>query len=92
MKSDKNHSRRNFIIGGLAAGGSVVAGQALGAGDAAITNKQPWSNELGDGVDVRCCEAAEAARWPCLAGLPTGFPTLSCHGLRRHTHANAVVA
>ena len=53
MKSKKNHSRRNFIIGGLAAGGSVVAGQALGAGDAAITNKQPWSNELGDGVDVR---------------------------------------
>ncbi|MBN08654.1 MAG: sulfite dehydrogenase [Rhodospirillaceae bacterium] len=67
MKSNKNHSRRNFIIGGLAAGGSVVAGQALSAGDAAIIDKQPWSNELGDGVDVR----------------PYGFPSKFVSNVKR---------
>lgn len=46
-------SRRAFLKGALAAGGAVAgAGAARAAGDPAITQIQPWMQELGDGVDV----------------------------------------
>ncbi|WP_116598172.1 sulfite dehydrogenase [Primorskyibacter marinus] len=53
--SDKSGtaSRRTFLKGALAAGGAVAgAGAARAAGDPAITQIQPWMQELGDGVDV----------------------------------------
>jgi sulfane dehydrogenase subunit SoxC len=48
-------SRRNFLAGALAAGGATVGatmakGQA--APDPAITEKQPWAQFLGEGVDA----------------------------------------
>ncbi|WP_435311265.1 sulfite dehydrogenase [Primorskyibacter sedentarius] len=46
-------SRRAFLRGALAAGGAVAGvGAARAAGDPAITQIQPWMQELGDGVDV----------------------------------------
>lgn len=47
-------SRRAFLKGTVAAGGAaIVAGAAKAAPDPAITELQPWNQELGDGVDVR---------------------------------------
>ncbi|UUX51540.1 sulfite dehydrogenase [Nisaea acidiphila] len=45
-------SRRNFLKGSIAAGGALAATPALAAGDPAITEVQPWANQLGEGVDV----------------------------------------
>ena len=46
-------SRRGFIAAGLAAGGAMAAGKsANAAGDPAITQVQPWAQQLGDGVDA----------------------------------------
>ena len=48
-------ARRNFVIGSLAAGSTVFAGnatKATGHDDPAITELQPWASELGDGVDA----------------------------------------
>ncbi|MDG2354750.1 MAG: sulfite dehydrogenase [Paracoccaceae bacterium] len=48
-------ARRNFVIGSLAAGSTVFAGNATKAtahDDPAITELQPWASELGDGVDA----------------------------------------
>ena len=46
-------SRRQFLSGAAAAGaGTFVAAQARAAGDPAITELQPWTRQLGDGVDV----------------------------------------
>ncbi|RBI74543.1 sulfite dehydrogenase [Roseovarius sp. TE539] len=46
-------SRRQFLSGAAAAGaGTFVAAQARAAGDPAITELQPWTQQLGDGVDV----------------------------------------
>ena len=48
-------SRRAFVLSTLAAGGTLVTSKATKAttvDDAAITEMQPWSSELGDGVDV----------------------------------------
>lgn len=46
-------SRRNFLKGGLAAGGALAAAPALAAGDPAILEVQPWANQLGEGVDAK---------------------------------------
>ncbi len=49
-----NSSRRAFLKGSLAAGGTlagVTLAQAEGA-DPLITEKQPWAQGLGDGVDA----------------------------------------
>ena len=53
MTDHKDYSRRKVLKGGIAVGGSLLAAPALAAGDPAIIEKQPWANELGDGVDVR---------------------------------------
>ena len=48
-------ARRNFVIGSLAAGSTVFAGnatKATGHDDPAITELQPWASELGNGVDA----------------------------------------
>ena len=48
-------SRRNFVITSLAAGGTFFTSNSSKAtvkDDPAITELQPWANELGDGVDV----------------------------------------
>ena len=46
-------SRRGFIRAGLAAGGAIAtAGVARAAGDPAITELQPWSQQLGAAVDA----------------------------------------
>lgn len=48
-------SRRAFVLSTLAAGGTLVTSKATKAttvDDAAITEMQPWSSELGDGVDA----------------------------------------
>ena len=45
-------TRRGFLKAGLAAGGAAAtAGAARAAGDPAITEIQPWNQELGPGVD-----------------------------------------
>lgn len=47
-------SRRNFLAGGLAAGGALAGvGAARASGDPAITELQDWTNSLGWGVDER---------------------------------------
>ncbi len=47
-------SRRAFLSSSLAAGGALaVAGTAKAEGDPAIIERQPWANQLGDGVDAR---------------------------------------
>lgn len=51
--TDKLKTRRDFLSTSLVAGASVVAaGTARGAGDPLITERQPWANELGVGVDA----------------------------------------
>jgi sulfane dehydrogenase subunit SoxC len=46
-------SRRGFIKAGLAAGGAIAtAGTVRAAGDPAITELQPWNQQLGAGVDA----------------------------------------
>jgi sulfane dehydrogenase subunit SoxC len=44
-------SRRNFLKGAVAGGATLAAGQVAAEGDALITEKQPWSQYLGAGVD-----------------------------------------
>ncbi len=47
-------SRRSFLGAGLALGGAALAKPALaGDGEAAILEKQDWTQYLGDGVDAR---------------------------------------
>ncbi|MEO1293174.1 MAG: sulfite dehydrogenase [Pseudomonadota bacterium] len=47
-------NRRQFLAAGLAAGaGAAAATGARAAGDPAITEVQPWAQQLGDGVDAR---------------------------------------
>lgn len=57
MTKDTGTSRRGFLKAGLIAGGATVVGAtpALAApkGDPAILDMQPWTNQLGDGVDAR---------------------------------------
>ena len=49
----KSPSRRAFLKGAAAAGGVLTgAGAARAAGDPLITELQPWTSELGDGVDA----------------------------------------
>ncbi len=50
---DKTATRRQFLRASVAAGGSLaVAGSAQAlTGEAAILEKQPWRQELGDAVD-----------------------------------------
>ena len=46
-------SRRAFLKGALAAGGTVAgAGAARASGDPLITETQPWAQYLGEGVDA----------------------------------------
>lgn len=48
-------SRRSFLTGALATGGAVAGAtfaKAQGAPDPLITEKQPWRQFLGDGVDA----------------------------------------
>ena len=48
-------SRRAFVLSAIAAGGTLVTSKATKAttvDDSAITEMQPWSSELGDGVDA----------------------------------------
>ena len=48
-------SRRAFVLSTLAAGGTLITSKATKAttvDDSAITEMQPWSSELGDGVDA----------------------------------------
>lgn len=51
--SDMKTTRRGLLTSALAAGGAAVAGRAAAAGDPAILEKQPWNQELGEGVDAR---------------------------------------
>jgi sulfane dehydrogenase subunit SoxC len=46
-------SRREILLGGAAAGGAALAAGAARAGDPAITELQPWTTQLGEGVDAR---------------------------------------
>ena len=50
-KSDHNTTRRGFLAFGITVGGAVAAGQAAVAGEAEITEMQPWRRNLGDPVD-----------------------------------------
>ena len=54
MSESKGSTRRSFLTGTLAAGGTLAAASVAKAagGDPAILNVQPWANELGDGVDA----------------------------------------
>ena len=53
-RKDARLSRRTLLKAGVAAGGGLVAGSAArAAGDPAITEVQPWAQELGEGVDAR---------------------------------------
>lgn len=52
--SENRASRRAFLKGSLAAGGALAtAGVAQADGDPAITEKKPWNQKLGAGVDAR---------------------------------------
>jgi sulfane dehydrogenase subunit SoxC len=51
--SKQRASRRSFLKGGLALGGATVAASVARADDPAITELQPWTNQLGEGVDAR---------------------------------------
>ena len=54
MSETRGTTRRGFLAGGLAAGGALATASVVKAeGDPAITNLQPWANELGEGVDAR---------------------------------------
>ncbi len=50
----KSPTRRNLLKGGALLSGAALTGAALPvrADDPAITNLQPWMQELGDGVDA----------------------------------------
>ncbi len=54
---DSTPSRRNFLKGSLALGGAAVGSALAPAGaradDPAIIEPQPWTTELGEGVDAR---------------------------------------
>ncbi|MEE9454806.1 MAG: sulfite dehydrogenase [Paracoccaceae bacterium] len=54
MTDSRDASRRRFLTGSLAAGGALAAATVAKAAssDPAITNVQPWANELGEGVDA----------------------------------------
>jgi len=52
-ESKQRASRRAFLKGGLALGGATVAATVARADDPAITELQPWTNQLGEGVDAR---------------------------------------
>ncbi|WP_368344215.1 sulfite dehydrogenase [Pelagovum sp. HNIBRBA483] len=45
-------SRRAFLSGALAAGGAAANAGVVKAQEAVITEKQPWSQYLGEGVDA----------------------------------------
>jgi len=45
-------SRRAFLSGALAAGGAAASAGVVKAQEAVITEKQPWSQYLGEGVDA----------------------------------------
>ena len=54
--SDLKRSRRNFLKGGLAAGGALAAGTVAAparADEPLITEIQDWNRYLGEGVDAR---------------------------------------
>lgn len=46
-------TRRAFLSGGAALGGAALVAGAARADDPAITEMQPWTNQLGEGVDAR---------------------------------------
>ena len=46
-------SRRRFLKTGIVAGTGLAASNAVAEGDPLITQKQPWNQELGSGVDER---------------------------------------
>ena len=52
MSEDIKTTRRGFLSGAAAGGALLSAGAAKAASDPAITEVQPWAQELGDGVDV----------------------------------------
>ncbi len=52
MSEQKIASRRAFLAGGLALGGGALSGAAR-ADDPAIVELQPWTTQLGEGVDAR---------------------------------------
>ena len=49
-ESRNTTSRRTFLKGSLALGGTSVAATVARADDPAITELQPWTSQLGDGV------------------------------------------
>lgn len=52
--TDRPGPTRRALLGGLAAGGAVAAaGMVRAEGDPAITQIQPWMQQLGEGVDTR---------------------------------------
>lgn len=53
MTDKQSTSRRTFLKGGLVAGGALAATPAFATGDPAIVERQPWANQLGEGVDAR---------------------------------------
>jgi sulfane dehydrogenase subunit SoxC len=53
MSGNRGASRRAFLRGGLAAGSTALAAGVARADDPAITELQPWTRYLGDGVDAR---------------------------------------
>jgi len=52
-ESNQKASRRSFLKGGLALGGAAAAATVARADDPAITELQPWTTQLGEGVDAR---------------------------------------
>ena len=46
-------TRRNLLKGGIATAAGLAAGKAAANPDPAITEVQPWAQQLGDGVDAR---------------------------------------
>ena len=46
-------SRRRFLKTGIVAGTGLAASNAVAEGDPLITQKQPWNQDLGSGVDER---------------------------------------
>ncbi|WP_082596924.1 sulfite dehydrogenase [Pseudovibrio sp. POLY-S9] len=67
----KSPTRRNLLKGGALLSGAALTGAALPAraNDPAITNLQPWMQELGDGVDA----------------MPYGVPSQYEAHVKRHT-------
>ena len=45
-------SRRAFLRGAAASGAAAIGTKVAAEGDAAILNKQPWNQFLGEGVDA----------------------------------------